>query len=160
MPVAPPALMRHQFGKVRQPPRLLAIGPIELCDRRRCVGRGVGEVDQFLIARQLAGKQRIGEGFLQRRDGTFRLALEIGRIDLVGGSSSSRSWTVSGRWLRSISSGVGGRYAEPLGHGGLGQAETVADAADAGTGENLCSATSNRSLQTVTHLVLRGDLHF
>ena len=80
-----PALPRQQLGKVGQPFGLLAIGAEELYHRRRGVGRRLGDLDQFLVARQFAGKQRVGEHFLQRRDRAARLAMQFVRLDLVDG---------------------------------------------------------------------------
>ena len=78
-----PALARQQLGEVGQPLGLLAIGAEQLDHRRRRVGRGLGDLDQFLVARQFAGQQRIGEHLLQRRDRAARLALQFVRVDLV-----------------------------------------------------------------------------
>ena len=78
-----PALAGEQLVEVGQPPGLLAIGAEELYHRGRRVGRGLGELDQFLVAGQFARQQRIGEHLLQRRDRAARLALQLVRIDLV-----------------------------------------------------------------------------
>ena len=63
-----PPLAGQQVGQVGQTVGLLAIGAEQLHHCGRGVGRGLGDLDQFLVARQFAGQQRVGEHLLQRRD--------------------------------------------------------------------------------------------
>ena len=59
-----PALARQKFGQIGQALGLLAIGAKQLDHRGRGIGRGFGDLDQFLVARQFAGQQRVGEHLL------------------------------------------------------------------------------------------------
>ena len=58
-----PPVARQQFGEVGKSVGLLAIGAEQLYHRRGRIGRRLGDLDQFLVARQFAGKQRVGEDF-------------------------------------------------------------------------------------------------
>ena len=49
-------LAGEQLGQVRQALGLLAIGAEQFDHRGRRIGRGLGDLDQFLVARQFAGQ--------------------------------------------------------------------------------------------------------
>ena len=132
-----PALAGQQLVEVGQALGLLAIGAEELYHRRRGIGRGLGDLDQFLVARQFAGQQRVGEHFLQRRDRAARLALQFVRIDLVDGGELEDELDRQRPLVALDEVEIGRRDAEPLRHRRLGQALGVADAADARSREDL-----------------------
>ncbi len=131
-----PALAGQQRVEVRQARGLLAIGAKKFQHRRRGVGRGLGEIDEFLVARQLASEQRIGKDLFQRRDGAARLGLQFVRVDPVDGGELQDELDGDRPLVALDEVEIGRRDAKPLGHGGLGEPTFHAQAADARTGED------------------------
>ena len=102
------------------------------------IGRRLGDLDQFLVARQFARQQRVGEHFLAARPtAPPRLALQLVGIDLVDRRQPQDQLHGQRPLVALDQVEIGRRDAEPLGHRRLGQALAVADAADARPGEDL-----------------------
>ena len=132
-----PPLARQQLVEVGQALGLLAISTEQLYHRSRSIGRRLGKLDQLLIARQLAGQQRVGEHLAQRRYGTARLALQLLRLDLVDGGELEDELHRQRPLVAFDEVEIGRRDAQPLGHRRLGQAPGRTDAADTRPGEDL-----------------------
>ena len=130
------ALARQQLVEVGKALGLLAIGAKQLYHRGGRVGRRLGQLDQLLVARQFADKQRIGKHFLQGGDRSPRLALQFMRVDLVDRCQLEDQLNRQRPLVALDEIEVGRRDAEPFGHRRLGQALGAADAADARPGED------------------------
>ena len=130
------ALASQKRVEVGQARGLLAIGAEELLHRSRRVGRGLGEVDQLLVAGQLACQKRIGKHLLERRDRAARLGLQLVRINAIDGCELQDELDGERPLVALDEVEIGGRDAESLCHGGLGQRPLHAQTADAWTGED------------------------
>ena len=100
-------------------------------------GRGIRHLDQFQVARQFARKQGIGKHLLQLGNAAAGLALQVLHVDLVDGSEAQEQLHRQRALVALDQVEIGRRDRQRLGHRGLGQAETVADAADPGAGKDL-----------------------
>jgi len=101
------------------------------------IGGGLGDLDQFLVARKLAGQKRVREHLPQGGDGAARLPLKLFRVDLVDGGEPQDELHRQRALVALDQVEIGRRDTEPFGHGRLGQAAGRADAADARPGEYL-----------------------
>ena len=136
-----PALARQQVRQIRQTLRLLAIGAVELDDGGRRIGRAFGELDQFLVARQFAGQQRIGKRPRAGRRPRRRLALQFVRLDLEDRGELEDELHRQRPLVALDQVEIGGRDAERLGHRRLGQAlARCGSRADARPAKIFCSA--------------------
>ena len=153
-------LAGQERGEIREPRILLAVGAIEL-DHARCrVRRRFGHLDQFLVAREFAGKQRIGEDLLQRGERAAALALQLVQVDLVDRRQLEKQLDRQRALVALDQVQIGRRDAESLGHRRLGQAKPVADAADARTREDLLFSHRLQDLyKKRDHAILLQFLH-
>ncbi|MEY9100263.1 hypothetical protein ABIA24_003172 [Sinorhizobium fredii] len=126
-----------ELRQVLQARRLFAIGTIELDDAARHIRRRLGDLDQLLIPRKLAGKQRIGKDLAQLRKTAARLALQFFEIDLVDRGELEKKLHRQRSLVALDEVQVGRRDAERLRHGRLRQLKAVADPSDARSGEDL-----------------------
>jgi hypothetical protein len=106
-------------------------------------------------------QQRIGEDLLEACQRTAGLALQFLDINLVDRGQLENELHGERALVALDQVEIGGRDAQRLGHGRLGQALGVADAADARTGEDLLFSHCNylyRFLQTL--VAVRGGFAF
>ncbi len=114
-----------------------APGLVKLDDRQRRIGRGLGNLDDFLRSRHFAGEQRIGEHFLERRRGPARFAVQFLEIELVCRGQLQEQLHGQRTLVALDQVEIGRRNAKPFRHRGLGEPKLVADAANARAGEDL-----------------------